>query len=68
MTCPEDCARCSLLADGKVDMFPCILDQIFLRTRRMERQVSSLSAQLKAMTESSPAVPSLAASDDIDNP
>jgi hypothetical protein len=65
-TCPEDCASCALLEDGKVDMFPCILDQIFMRTRRMEKRISDLTAQIESMTEHSPVVPSLAATGDND--
>ena len=38
--CPGDCSRCELLASGSVDMVPCILDQIFARTQRIEAQLS----------------------------
>lgn len=38
--CPGDCSQCELLAAGKVDMVPCILDQIFARTQRIEAQMS----------------------------
>lgn len=38
--CPGDCSRCELLAAGSVDMVPCILDQIFARTQRIEAQVN----------------------------
>lgn len=38
--CLGDCSRCELLASGSVDMVPCILDQIFARTQRIEAQLS----------------------------
>lgn len=38
--CPGDCSQCELLASGKVDMVPCILDQIFSRIQRMETQIT----------------------------
>lgn len=38
--CPGDCSKCELLATGSVDMVPCILDQIFARTQRIETQLS----------------------------
>ena len=38
--CPGDCSKCELLATGSVDMVPCILDQIFARTQRIEAHLS----------------------------
>lgn len=38
--CPGDCSKCELLATGSVDMVPCILDQIFARTQRIEAQLN----------------------------
>ena len=29
--CIGDCSKCQLLANGEVDMIPCILDQTFIR-------------------------------------
>lgn len=40
--CPGDCSKCELLASGSVDMVPCILDQIFARTQRIEAQLSKV--------------------------
>lgn len=40
--CPGDCARCGLLADGKVDMIPCVLDQLFRRVQKMESSINQL--------------------------
>lgn len=34
--CPGDCSQCELLATSRVDMVPCILDQIFIRIQRLE--------------------------------
>lgn len=34
--CCGDCSACKLLANGEVDMVPCILDQIFRKIQRLE--------------------------------
>lgn len=36
--CCGDCGSCQLLANGQVDMIPCVLDQIFQRVRKLEEQ------------------------------
>jgi hypothetical protein len=46
--CCGDCAQCALLADGKVDMVPCALDQILRRLMRLERLVENKKASLAA--------------------
>lgn len=46
--CCGDCAKCALLADGKVDMIPCILDQIFRRVMRLERFAENKEVGLAA--------------------
>lgn len=46
--CCGDCAACALLADGKVDMIPCALDQILRRVMRLERLVENKEAGLAA--------------------
>lgn len=46
--CCGDCAQCALLADGKVDMVPCALDQILRRVMRLERLVENKDASLAA--------------------
>lgn len=46
--CCGDCAQCALLADGKVDMVPCALDQILRRLMRLERLVENKKAGLAA--------------------
>lgn len=40
--CCGDCARCALLADGKVDMVPCAIDQILRRVQRMEKEMEEI--------------------------
>lgn len=35
--CCGDCGSCQLLANGQVDMMPCVLDQIFQRLQRLEQ-------------------------------
>lgn len=38
--CCGDCAQCQLLADGAVDMVPCILDQLFRKVQNIERAIN----------------------------
>ena len=40
--CCSDCGSCKLLLDGKVDMVPCVLDQIFQRIQRLEMKIDAL--------------------------
>lgn len=40
--CCGDCAKCALLADEKVDMVPCAIDQIFRRVQRMEKEMAEM--------------------------
>lgn len=49
-TCPGDCSNCDLLAEGYVEMVPCILDQIFQRVRKNESVLEALSARLSSDT------------------
>ena len=35
--CCGNCEICQLLANGHVDMIPCVLDQIFQRLQRLEQ-------------------------------
>lgn len=44
--CIGDCSKCQLLANGEVDMIPCILDQIFIRVRKNERELSEVRLML----------------------
>lgn len=45
--CIGDCSKCQLLADGEVDMIPCILDQIFARTRKSECEIAEIRKMLQ---------------------
>ena len=49
--CIEDCSNCELLKDGKVDMIPCLLDQMFQKTKKMERKISDLKETIVAMAK-----------------
>ena len=49
--CCGDCAQCALLADGKVDMVPCALDQILRRLMRLEKKVDGKPETLAADCE-----------------
>lgn len=40
--CIGDCSKCRLLADGEVDMVPCVLDQIFARVRKQGEELAEL--------------------------
>ena len=35
--CCGNCETCQLLANGQVDMIPCVLDQVFQRLQRLEQ-------------------------------
>lgn len=50
--CIGDCSRCQLLADGEVDMVPCILDQIFSKVRKNEREIAEMKKLLSENLES----------------
>lgn len=51
--CIGDCSKCQLLANGEVDMIPCILDQIFRRVRMNEREMSEIRELLSAKSKES---------------
>ena len=40
--CCGNCEVCQLLADGQVDMIPCVLDQIFQRLQGVEQAIQQL--------------------------
>lgn len=40
--CPGDCSRCSLLAEGSVEMVPCVLDQLMQRVQRQGKQLKEI--------------------------
>lgn len=44
--CIGDCSRCELLKNGDVEMVPCILDQIFQRMQRTEREMENLKTMI----------------------
>lgn len=46
--CPGDCANCTLLAKGEVDMIPCALDQILRRVIKLETKVADIQKEKKA--------------------
>ena len=54
--CCGDCAQCQLLADGAVDMVPCILDQLFRKVQNIERIINNgkPSALASTATEKKP--------------
>ena len=41
--CKGDCSLCELLANGEVDMIPCVLDQIFHRVQKNEKAIAELA-------------------------
>lgn len=48
--CQGDCGSCHLLANGQVDMVPCVLDQIFQRIQRLEIKIESINNKGKKRT------------------
>lgn len=46
--CFGDCSKCELLQNGKVDMIPCILDQIFHHIKKLESSINNIKEPLIA--------------------
>lgn len=40
--CCGDCSKCVMLANGEVDMIPCMVDQVFQSIQRMERRLAQM--------------------------
>lgn len=40
--CPGNCADCALLRAGKVEMIPCLLDQVFQTLKRQGKEIAEL--------------------------
>lgn len=51
--CIGDCSRCELLADGEVDMIPCILDQIFARVRKQGAELEEIKKKINEQGKTS---------------
>ena len=49
--CCGDCAQCTLLNNGDVDMIPCVLDQIFRRLQRLESVAGDKAISIAAECE-----------------
>lgn len=45
--CCGDCATCELLADGEVEMIPCVLDQLFRRVQAQGEAIKRLAERLQ---------------------
>lgn len=45
--CVGDCSKCELLANGEVDMIPCVLDQIFQRLQRNEKAIANINEKIE---------------------
>ena len=63
--CIEDCSNCELLKDGKVDMIPCLLDQMFQKTKKLEKKISELKDTIEVMAQ--PGQPPTVASIESEN-
>ncbi len=59
--CCGDCAQCALLADGVVEMVPCVLDQIFKRQELLGEAVRRLSESVARLSAAEATPPKLAA-------
>lgn len=51
--CCGDCSRCDLLAEGKVDMIPCAIDQIFQRVQKIENKILNKEVNIAESSETS---------------
>jgi hypothetical protein len=40
--CPGNCATCGLLQAGRVEMVPCLLDQVFQTLKRQGKEIAEL--------------------------
>lgn len=49
--CCGDCSKCKLLEDGKVDMIPCAIDQIFQRVQKIENKLSNKEINIAGSSE-----------------
>lgn len=47
--CCGDCDSCHLRIEGKVDMIPCVLDQIFRKMQDCERRMSKIDEAVSGM-------------------
>lgn len=47
--CPGDCSSCELLQSGKVEMIPCLLDQIFQSQRKKDATLIEISNRLDSL-------------------
>lgn len=64
--CCGDCSRCDLLKENKVDMIPCILDQLFQKQKRIEKSNEELKNLILSI-DTSKAVSINLASEQDDN-
>lgn len=61
--CIGDCSKCELLSSGEVDMVPCILDQIFARTRKQDAEIAEIKRLINEQNKPSKIL--LAGLDDV---
>lgn len=47
--CCGDCDSCKLRLEGRVDMVPCVLDQIFRKMQDFERRVDEIQKAIAGM-------------------
>lgn len=45
--CPGDCTKCQLLEDGRVTMEVCMLDQVFQRVQKQEKNIDRILTLLE---------------------
>lgn len=57
--CCGDCGACELVKSGRVDMIPCVLDQIFQRVQRNEARMSAIEEAVKGGKEMAIALASI---------
>lgn len=49
--CKGNCGDCALLRDGKVEMVPCVLDQMFQRMQKQGKELEELKEKLNGVSE-----------------
>lgn len=65
--CCGDCSSCELLKNEKVEMVPCILDQLFQKQKRVEKNMEELKELILSInTNVMPKVTNLASDQNYD--
>lgn len=62
--CPGNCATCGLLQAGRVEMVPCLLDQVFQTLKRQGKEIAELKEMINEIPQEVATEVNLAAIED----